>query len=149
MGIRARLIALTRTEVRNAPRICEGAPELDLDKAWHGIHFLLAGDAWGGKPPLGNAVLGGTEVGPDVGYGPARLVSVEQVKAVAEALEPLTPEVFVTRFDAEALTEADIYPPIWDEGEEVIDYLEVVYGALREFYISAAKRRDAVLVEVS
>ena len=149
MGIRARLIALDRTEAKNAPRTREGAPEIDLDKAWHGIHYLLTGDAWGGKPPLGNAVLGGTEVGPDAGYGPARLVSVEQVAALAEALTPLTPDVFVTRFDAEALTEADIYPQIWDEGEEVLGYLKTVYGELRDFYIGAAQRKDAVLVEVS
>jgi hypothetical protein len=34
-------------------------PLLEVDKAWHGIHFLLCGDAEGGEPPLGSAVLGG------------------------------------------------------------------------------------------
>ncbi len=24
---------------------------LDIDKAWHGIHFLLNGNAWEGEPP--------------------------------------------------------------------------------------------------
>jgi hypothetical protein len=26
--------------------------ELDVDKAWHGIHFLLTGTAWASHPPL-------------------------------------------------------------------------------------------------
>ena len=37
---------------------------LDIDKAWHGLHFLLTGDASLGEnnasPPLGNVVQGGT-----------------------------------------------------------------------------------------
>jgi hypothetical protein len=32
---------------------------LDLDKAWHGIHFLLNGSAWETAAGAGEAVLGG------------------------------------------------------------------------------------------
>jgi hypothetical protein len=51
-----------------------GSPDdLDVDKAWHGIHFLLCGQAWESPFPLG-FILGGEEVGDvDVGYGPARV----------------------------------------------------------------------------
>jgi hypothetical protein len=43
--------------------------ELDGDKAWHGIHFLLTGTAGEGTPPLDFIVRGGQEVGDiDVGY---------------------------------------------------------------------------------
>ena len=49
--------------------------ELDLDKAWHGIHFLLTGSAWEGEEPLCYLLAGGQEVGDeDVGYGPARVL---------------------------------------------------------------------------
>jgi hypothetical protein len=30
----------------------EAYADLDLDKAWHGLHFLLTGTAWEGTPPL-------------------------------------------------------------------------------------------------
>lgn len=35
----------------------EGLNTLNIDKAWHGIHFLLTGDPWGGEPPLKYVVL--------------------------------------------------------------------------------------------
>ena len=59
---------------------------IDVDKAWHGIHYLLAGDTWGGDPPLANVVLGGTAIGDDVGYGPARYLTADEVRAIGDAL---------------------------------------------------------------
>jgi hypothetical protein len=44
--------------------------ELEVDKAWHGLHFLLTGSAWEGSFPLNFIVAGGQEVGDDLGYGP-------------------------------------------------------------------------------
>src|SRR5688500_6275073 len=35
----------------------------DLDKAWHGIHYLLTGTAWEGAEPLNFLVAGGRPVG--------------------------------------------------------------------------------------
>jgi Domain of unknown function (DUF1877) len=57
-----------------------GAPDLtledgeglstDLDKSWHGIHYLLTGTASGGVAPVNFLVAGGRPVGKlDVGYG--------------------------------------------------------------------------------
>jgi hypothetical protein len=37
--------------------------DLDVDKAWHGIHYLLTGTAWEGDPPLDFIVKGGSQVG--------------------------------------------------------------------------------------
>lgn len=45
---------------------------LDLDKAWHAIHFILNGSAWEGRYPLSHVILGGIELRDDLGYGPAR-----------------------------------------------------------------------------
>lgn len=42
-----------------------------MDKAWHGIHYLLTGTAWEGDPPLNFLVTGGREVGTEeIGIGP-------------------------------------------------------------------------------
>ena len=41
-----------------------------IDKAWHGVHFILANTVYEPTAPPGDAVLGGTPVGDDLGYGP-------------------------------------------------------------------------------
>src|SRR3712207_3831611 len=54
--------------------------EIDLDKAWHGIHFLLTGTAWEGQEPLCYLLVGGEYIGDeDVGYGPARVLRPHEV----------------------------------------------------------------------
>ena len=81
----------------------ENERHLDLDKAWHIIHFLLAGAAWGGTPPFASAVCGGTELGEvDVGYGPARYLTPVEVKQVADALSGIAAKELWSRFDAAA-----------------------------------------------
>jgi Domain of unknown function (DUF1877) len=70
---------------------------IDIDKAWHGIHYLLCGKANPGAEPLSWAVLGGEEIGEEIGYGPARFLEPEHVHSIAAWL----PEdaVFKSRFD--------------------------------------------------
>lgn len=121
-------------------------PGMDVDKAWHGIHFVLAGKAWEGEHPLGSAVIGGIEIGEDVGYGPARYLTRERVQEVAAALELFTAEEFAERFDAEALENNGIYPEIWDEGEEALEYLQNSFEALRAYYLAAAANGEAMLL---
>jgi hypothetical protein len=44
------------------------------------------------------------------------------------------------------MSSADIYPTIWDEGDEALDYLRVSYGSLVEFFAAAAGAGDAVIL---
>ena len=81
----------------------------DVDKAWQGIHFLLAGDPWGGEDAAAKAVLGGTEIGGDLGYGPARYLTATEVKEVADAISRIDRDELKRRFDAQAMADADIY----------------------------------------
>jgi hypothetical protein len=127
----------------------EAEPEnhLDVDKAWHAIHYMLNGKTWEGDPPLFWTVMGGKEIGEDVGYGPARYLSVEQVKAIAGALSAIDAKLFGARFDARALDAAEIYPQIWESGDaEALEYVVSYYDQLRSFYLAAAERGDAVLI---
>ena len=123
----------------------EGTKSIDIDKAWHGIHFMLTGDIWGGVAPLCNVVLGGTEIGEDVGYGPAHYIGVDEVRAVAAALRDLPREELAKRFDAAAMSKNGIYPEIWDEGEDALDYLLHWYESLRAYYLDAASKGNAML----
>jgi hypothetical protein len=148
MGMRASLVALTPDQSEDAPETPDTAPRIDIDKAWHGIHFLLTAEPWSGKPPFVDVLMGGKEIGEDNGYGHPRIVSPDQVRAVAAALGPLTRDELAARFDADAMKAAEIYPQIWHEGDGARDYLMGHYVRLRDFYIGAAKRGDAVLVSV-
>lgn len=124
-------------------------PELDLDKSWHGIHYLLTGTAWRIGEGADAAILGGAEIGQDGGYGPARLLDQSTVRAVATALDALDVEVLRARFDPAAMAAAEIYPAIWTNGVDELDYLMSHYTQLRRFYHAAAANGQAVLLAIT
>lgn len=109
----------------------------DLDKAWHGLHFLFTGTASGGEPPLDFLVRGGREVGTiDVGYGPARAFSAAETAAAAGALGALDDDALRARFDPQAMMAEQIYPEIWDrdpQEDDTLGYLLEFLEGLREF----------------
>ncbi|MCW7537951.1 YfbM family protein [Aquabacterium sp. A7-Y] len=127
------------------------AEALDIDKTWHGLHFLLTGESYGGEGPLAWAIMGGEPIGEDVGYGPARYLEPQQVREVAAALAPITVQALNARYDPAAFEKADIYPTgIWrSEGQGAFDYLAEWYEDLVAFYARAAERGDAVLLYVA
>ncbi|WP_247663876.1 YfbM family protein [Micromonospora sp. U21] len=124
-------------------------PELDLDKSWHGIHYLLTGTAWQIGEGTGAAVLGGDEIGQDGGYGPPRLLDPDTVRAIATALDALDVETLSAHFDPDAMAAADIYPAIWTNGTDDFDYLMSHFTELRRFYHAAALNGQAVLLAIT
>jgi hypothetical protein len=120
--------------------------ELDVAKTWHALHFLLCGSTDAAPGPLGSAVLGGTAIGPDLGYGPARYLEPPEVKAVAGALASLTTPEFVARFDPVAMDEQKVYPGHWLVDGEEKDWLSDAFRQLQAFYDAAAQGGCAVLL---
>lgn len=118
---------------------------LEIDKAWHGVHYLLTGSAQDAEGPLGQAILGGTEIGDDGGYGPARYLLPEEVKGVAIALENVADDQLRNRYDAAALSAANVYPGGWDDPDNLEWLLEAV-GKLQSFYRGAAANGSAALL---
>jgi hypothetical protein len=121
-----------------------------LDKAWHGIHFLLTGSSGPTKSLESKVIFGGKPVGADQGYGPAQLLSPGEVQDIAKLLENYPPEVLVSRYNPKAMETAQIYPSIiWvREGPEALNYVLQFYSQLVSFYKAAAERGDAVLLVV-
>jgi Domain of unknown function (DUF1877) len=114
---------------------------LSLEKSWHSLHYLLTGAVGEAPPPLGNAILGGTAIGDDVGYGPARFLTPEQVREVAEALRCFNTKHMAERFDT--MPSGEIYaPPDEDESEDLQHYFE----QLVNYYTDAAARGNAMLL---
>lgn len=132
---------------------CSTDDAVDLDKAWHGIHFLLTRTAWDGSPPSCFLLVGGEEVGEvDVGYGPARLLRPPAVTAFANALQALDEETLRFRFDPGRMQEIDIYPAIWDrpaEQQDTLGYLLEHFATLRDFVGRASAAGRGLLVYMS
>jgi hypothetical protein len=120
---------------------------LEMDKAWHGIHYLLTGDPWSTRGTLGQAILGGSEFGSDIGYGPARYLNPHQVSEIATALKNLPIDQFKKRYDPRAMMKAEIYPTIWErEDQEGLKWLADGFVQLVEFYNRAAAQGKGVIL---
>ena len=126
--------------------------DLDLDKSWQGIHFLLTGTGYEGKPPLDFIVRGGTEIADvEVGISPPRVLKSDEVRPIADALDHLPPDELRERFDPERMLEEGIYPDIWDRDpaeDDTLGYLIEHYTDLRAFVRRAADRGDGLIVTI-
>jgi hypothetical protein len=124
----------------------------DLDKAWHALHYLLTKSQWDGDPPLNFLVSGGTPVGDvDVGYGPARVLSAEEVAVLHEVLKPVSRDYLRSRFDAKDMMEKQIYPEIWDRDaaeDDTVAYCLDYFDELKNFITSAADSKLGLTVRV-
>jgi hypothetical protein len=126
----------------------EGDDE-DLDKAWHGLHFLFTGTAWEGEPPLNFLVAGGTAIGDEeYGYDIPRGFASDEVREIADALGGVSPEDLRTRFDPAKMLAEDIYPEIWDRDpadDDTLGYLLEYFDVLKAF-VNRARERSAALI---
>lgn len=120
---------------------------ISLEKAWHGLHYLLCESAEPLPGPLGQAVFGGTEIGDDMGYGPARCFTPAEVSDIAQGLQaPGLESTLRSRFDAGAMEKLGIYPGgVWDEGP---DWLIDAFRELRDFYAGASAAGQAVVTVI-
>jgi hypothetical protein len=139
-----------------APPSPQGAPDesVHLDKAWHGLHFLLTGTADSEEEPGCFVISGGEDIGEDDDGDPvARLLDPAQVRAFDAFLDTLTPEELRSRFDPERMTALEIYPAvIWtrpEEDDDSLGFLLSAFESLRESIAAAAAAGDSVVITVS
>ena len=120
------------------------AAGVSLDKAWHGLHYLLCGAPEPMPGPLGQAVIGGTDIGEDQGYGPARYFTAAETKEIAQALQAAGLEAAMrARFDAAAMTRLGLYPGGWDVNGDT--WLIDAFRTLRNFYAAAGASGQTVV----
>ena len=130
----------------SAPSAVGERAALSLDKNWHGVHYVLCGEAEPGVQLLSQAVMGGVELGDDEGfsgYGPPRYFTAAKVAELAQALsQPKVESEAADRFDAARMSQLGIYP-----GSRPSDAKEVMDGfrRLRDFYADAADKGRAII----
>jgi hypothetical protein len=122
-------------------------PALDLAKNFNAIHFILDGSAYEITSIAGQAIFGGQEIGENLGYGPARFLTSEEVKVVATELAQISEADFRAKFDPVALKEEAIYPYSMGEiTKDEGDILAYYYNDLVNYYQDAAQRGNAMLL---
>jgi hypothetical protein len=116
---------------------------LDLDKSWHGLHFLLSGTKDGGTEP--QHFLLGEQTLPDTGEAEVFHYRAAQVRETDRILQASTPETLRKRFDGRQMRELDIYPAgEWDQA--MLDYLLANFDDLRVFVAQQAAAGNELLV---
>ena len=150
LGFLARLLG-RKTPLPSITVEREAGDEVDLDKAWNAIHFMLTGAAFDIEHPLGFIFCGGETVGnEEVGYGPARAFSAAATQQIADAVSAISRQDFLNRFNAPAMLKAGVYPePLWEPdraAEHNEEYVAENFDSLRTFLTAAAKAKKGFLI---
>ncbi|OCQ23088.1 hypothetical protein A7985_03810 [Pseudoalteromonas luteoviolacea] len=115
-----------------------------MDKAWHGIHFLLNGSAWSSVSIEGSIFLGGVPVSDeDVGYGPARYFTAEQTKEISAGLQKISENDLLVKY-LSLVEEPEIYPG-FEDNEVDRNYITQNFAHLKTFVEGLAKSGDCLL----
>ncbi|MGA7741474.1 MAG: YfbM family protein [Polyangia bacterium] len=127
----------------------EGA-RCDLERSWHGIHYLLTGSAWEGEPPLDFLVDGGRQVGRiDPEHGPVRAFCADDARTIYESMSGMSPYELRKRFNARDMATKEIYPDIWTRSvleEDSLRYLMDNLDKLRAFLRQTVEAQLGFLV---
>ena len=127
--------------------LADGDP-FDVGPAWHAVHALLTGTAWGGSGPAFDAVLGGTPVGDPSTYEPVRVLVPARASAVAVLLAGLPADDLRGRFTHRAFRQMEVYPDVWDQPDVLTTFVLPAYERVRAFYAGAAGAADGVLLQL-
>lgn len=119
----------------------EDEPDGYLDKAWAGIQYLMEAEGLGIDLLMDGDSL--DEDGTLFGW------SVAHVRQVAEKLRAAPWERLAAHYDAEKMMAAEVYPRVWDTGDDERDYVEGYYQGLVEFFAFAAAKQSAAIMEFS
>jgi hypothetical protein len=134
----------------------EGADEddevLNLGKSWDGIIYLLtSGAAMNELGARQNQVFykifkSETVVDEkqDFGSGPAHYLDSDTVREIYNKICDLSTAQLTSRFDAEKMTQAAIYPAIWKE-KYSLTYLLDSFDTLRLFYKQAIDNEQVII----
>ena len=120
---------------------------LSLDKAWHGVHYVLCGEVEPGVALLSQPVLGGVALGDNdegfSGYGPPRYFTAAQVTEFGLALSrPELESEAAARFDVARMSQLKIYPG-WQPSD--LEWVMDGFRRLRDFYSDAARKGRAIV----
>lgn len=134
-----------------AEDLADNEASLDLDKAWHGLHYLLTETADGGEAPFCYLAHGGKVISNYEG-GYERLLVPDEVAALDNALSELSPDDLRPKFNPQTMMAKGVYPAIWDrdpQQDDTLGWLLEFYAELRTFVREAAANGQGIVVDLS
>ncbi len=159
MGVHGYAVAVTASEYAAAAKEPAAAFQktrfgregvASLEKSWDGILWVLSADRRNGEMVdpselVAEALLGHEQFAPgaeSTGVPPGRAAEV------AAALDALSESDLRANFTPDAMMEADVYPSIWDDGEEAFLYIWENFEDLRRVFREAAASGGGVLIRI-
>lgn len=121
---------------------------VDLDKSWDGILFLLTGQSLANAThPLVRTLFSGQLIDEeqDLGYGPAHYLTPEEVAELNQQISGIQVSDLKQKYDPAKMTELEVYPTIWDEGDDAFTYVADGFKTLQETYAEATKNGEAII----
>lgn len=120
--------------------------EVDLEKAWHALHFLFTGTSEGGDPPACYLMSGG--LGLSTGDTDAHALSPQQVEEFRKYVHGISEEELRRRYDPKRMTALHIYPDvIWErDGDDALDYVLEYHQKLWAFLRDAAEEEQGCVM---
>jgi hypothetical protein len=121
---------------------------VDIDKSWDGIIFLLTGQSLAtAEHNLVRVLFSGQLIDEeqDLGYGPAHYLTPEQVAELNNEISKITIADLKQKFNPKKMTEQEVYPTIWDEGDDAFDYIADGFSTLQNVFADATKNGDAII----
>jgi Domain of unknown function (DUF1877) len=124
---------------------------ISVDKAWHTIHYGLTGQEDGGDGVLAKVIMGGKEIGieDELGFSPARLLSSEEVKEIAEELQKIDKDDFIAMFRSRDFESADLYSFGNDDLDDELEWDSDNFLYLREYYLEAAENDYSMVIYIN
>jgi hypothetical protein len=130
---------------------CESGEEIDLDKAWHIVHFLLTGTADKVPTPAGALLNDGNPITrEEICLGRPWALSPQEAAQFAAAVAAVGPEEIQQRFDLSAMKSANVYLTKGiSDGNSLRGYALHHLAALREFLGKASDEGQGVILFMS
>lgn len=123
----------------------------ELDGAWHILHYLFSGGNSEGEWPAAFLMSGGEEVGPDLGYGPTRLLAPRLSLAVATFLDAQSSLRLDAAYVTSKIEAAEIYWQASSEPTERQRQVEELWGVVKElrvFFEYTGRAGNSILVSI-
>ncbi len=88
--------------------------------------------------------MGGTPIGEDLGYGPARVLDEQEVAKISMGVANITKSDFESRFDVDKMQDVYSFHP--EDAEDEWPVSSDLFEEMKKFYASAAEQTCGMIL---
>lgn len=121
----------------------------DIDKAWHGLYFLLTGESDLSeidRQSLGKAVFGGDVINQETGIA---YLTPAEVEDSSTRLPYIERDALEARYDVAVMNEQEVYPFESKWGLEEEPYLFEQFDELKRIFEQATRHKEALITWIA